>query len=168
MKAVNLTSLARTILVADLVDTPDPCHIEVSSEDLAKLAQAYDVEDAAMLRADVEVSRHGSLIRVAGSLEADLGRICVVSLESMRELIAEDFAVQYTMNSLPEAEGELEADLDAPEPLGGDVLDLGDVVLEQLVLAMDPHPKKEGASPPIDPGAGQESSPFDVLKQLKS
>lgn len=163
----TLHSLHHRLPIDRLDDEPHRVTIDVTPEDCARLARRFDVLDIASLRGDMDVTRSGSIIRVAGSIEADLGRRCVVSLEDMRERIAEDFAVDFTTEPAPEPDGEIEADLDAPEPLRGDTIDLGDVLLEQLVLAMDPHPRKEGAQPPEDRGAGDGSSPFDVLKDLK-
>ncbi|MEM1380344.1 MAG: DUF177 domain-containing protein [Pseudomonadota bacterium] len=168
MQIDALKSLNRPLALGDL--EPEPRHetIEVGADDRSALTAHYDVHDIALLKGDLEVTRHGSLIRVAGTIEADLGRTCVVSLAPLRERIAEDFAVAYTTDIPDVVEGEIEADLDAPEPLEADVLNLGEVLLEQLVLAMDPHPRAEGAKPPEDPGQTPESSPFDVLKSLKT
>jgi len=162
-----LGTLNIEIPLGDLDDEPRQQLIDVAAEDREVLAQRLEVEDVAKLVADLEATRHGDLIRVAGSFEADLGRICVVSLDPMRELVNEHFAVEYTTVAEDVSEEEMEANLDAPEPLTGDVLDFGAVLTEQLVLAMDPHPRREGAVPPADPKAGQETGPFDVLKQLK-
>jgi len=167
MNLEQLKSLSRPVSVDKLNAEPTAITIEVSEADRTELANAYDVTDIALLKADLDITRRGDLVRVAGTLEADLGRTCVVSLEPLREPINENFAVTYTTDVLDESDGEFEADLDAPEPIEGDALDAGQVVLEQLVLAMAAHPRKEGATPPEDPGQGKESSPFDVLKGLK-
>ncbi|MEM9840113.1 MAG: DUF177 domain-containing protein [Pseudomonadota bacterium] len=168
MSIETFASLSRPVVVAEISAEPMAVSIEVVDADKAGLAKLYGAEDIRVLKGDLDVIRRGTLVRVAGLLEADLGRECVVSLEPMREVIAENFAVEYTTEPAEEPEGETEADLDAPEPIQGDTLDLGQVLVEQLVLAMDPHPRKEGAEPPEDPGRKPESSPFDVLKSLKS
>lgn len=168
MNLANLKSISRPFIVDKLDADPIAVTIAVNDEDRAELAKAYDVTDIRVLKADLDISRSADLVRVAGTLEADLGRTCVVSLEPLREPINEQFAVVYTTVAADEVVGEYEADLDAPEPIEGDVLDVGQVVLEQLVLTMSAHPRKEGAQPPEDPKKGQESHPFDVLKSLKS
>ncbi|GGY49051.1 YceD family protein [Parvularcula lutaonensis] len=167
MTTDELESIHHPIALSDLDSDAKHVSITASEADRRLLAERYDVTDVIALKGDMDVTRHGSLVRVAGSIEAELGRTCVVSLEPMRETIAENFAVDFTTEFSETEEEEVEADLDAPEPLKGDHIDLGDVLLEQLVLAMDPHPRKEGAEAPKDPGAGKESSPFDVLKGLK-
>lgn len=167
MTTEKLESLSHRIPLAELDGEAKHVSLKVSDEDRKALAERYDVRSVEALSGDMDVTRHGTLVRVAGSIEADLGRTCVVSLEPMRETIDENFAVEFTTEFSETDEEEVEADLDAPEPLKGDAIDLGEVLLEQLVLAMDPHPRKEGAVAPEDPGAGKESSPFDVLKGLK-
>ena len=168
MNLQDLKTLSRPFIPDKLAAEPPAVSIDVSEADRAELAKAYDVTDISMLKADVDLNRNGDLVRVAGTLEAELGRTCVVSLEPLREVINENFALVYTTAELDEVVGEHEADLDAPEPIEGDIFDAGQAVLEQLVLAMSAHPRKEDAQPPEDPGQGKESSPFDVLKSLKS
>lgn len=169
MLARELSSLTRPVRIDSLEDESEHAAIDADADDRERLARHYGIADIAYLRGDLDIERRGAIIRVAGTLEAELGRTCVVSLEPMRETIIEPFAVEYTTAAPPPMAptGEVEADLDAPEPLDADHLDLGDVLLEQLVLSMSPHPKKPGAQPPADPGAGRETSPFDVLKTLK-
>ena len=168
MNTEELPSLSRPLRVADLDDEPRHEEIEVDADDRARIAKVYGIEDIALMRGNLDVIRSGTLVRVAGLLEADLGRICVVSLEPMREVISDHFAVEYTTEPPPPLEGEREADLDAPEPIEGETLDLGQVLLEQLVLSMDPHPRRDDAVAPEDVGRPLETSPFDVLKGLKS
>lgn len=161
-------SISEALNISDLDGEPRRVTLEAAAEDLSALAEHFDVPSVERLKGEMDVTRHGTLIRVAGSIDAELGRTCVVSLEPMRELINENFAMEFTTEVADEAGEDGEGDLDAPEPLSGEVLELADVLMEQLVLAMNPHPRKEGAEAPEDPGAGEGSSPFDVLKGLKS
>ncbi len=43
-------------------------------------------------------------------------------------------------------EAVLSAQPDAPEPLAGNMLDVGEIVAEQLSLAADPYPRRAGAN----------------------
>ncbi|MEM9810745.1 MAG: DUF177 domain-containing protein [Pseudomonadota bacterium] len=166
---MSLASLSKPLDVDQLTTEPEMVHLEVSRDDRAVLAEQLNVLSLDAFSGKLSATKHGDLVRVDGALEAQLGRTCVVSLEPMQETIDETFTAEFT-TILPEspAADEIEADLDAPEPLKGSTINLGDVLFEQLVLAMNPHPRKEGAVAPQDPGAGQESSPFDVLKALKN
>lgn len=160
-------SLSRILLIEKIEPEAEHFALEADGADRTLLAGRYDIPEISLLKGEMDVMRSGDIVRVAGNIEAELGRTCVVSLEPMRERIEEDFVVEYTTDIPEDTETEVEIDLEAPEPLDSDVIDLGHVLLEQLVLAMNPHPRKEGATPPKDPGAGRESSPFDVLKGLK-
>ncbi|MEO1041685.1 MAG: YceD family protein [Pseudomonadota bacterium] len=163
-----LESLSVDIDIAQLSEEAIERSIGVSADDRKAVARRLDVPAVVSLSGALRAVRHGSLVRVDGRIDAELERTCVVSLEPMTESISEDFAADYTIDPAEAGGDDLDIDLDAPEPLEGDVLDLGAVLLEQLVLAMNPHPRKEDAQAPNDPGAGKESSPFDVLKALKN
>ena len=147
---------------------PVTATLTMSEADRARLAAAFGIPGAEALSGEATAARRGGLIEVEGTVRARLTRECVASLEPMTEEIEEAFAVAYTEEAPRPTEGEVEADLDAPEPIEGGTLDLGAVLIEQLVLAMEPHPRIEGAEPPADPGAGARITPFDVLKQMQA
>jgi hypothetical protein len=63
-------------------------------------------------------------------------------------------------------------DLDPPDPIIGGVIDLGQVVAEQLVLALDPFPRAPGAAfdSPADAPAAEGTptpGPFAALAALR-
>ena len=93
MNLQDLKTLSRPFITDKLDAEPTAVSIDVSEADRAELAKAYDVTDISMLKADVDLNRNGDLVRVAGTLEAELGRTCVVSLEPLREVINENFAL---------------------------------------------------------------------------
>ena len=147
---------------------PETASLAMNEADRAALASAFGIPGVQRLSGEAQAARRGGVVEVEGTVRAALTRACVASLEEMTETIEENFAVAYTEHPREPAEGEAEADLDAPEPIEDGVLDLGAVLLEQLVLAMDPHPRIEGAEAPADPGAGARITPFDVLKQMQA
>ncbi|MBB4659673.1 YceD family protein [Parvularcula dongshanensis] len=161
-------SFTRRIETAKLA-AGQPFAVELTMEeaDREALAKAFGLPGVEALSGEATAARTGGLIEVEGVVRARLTRQCVVSLEEMSEVIEEPFLVTYTEDAGEIEEGEFEADLEAPEPVEGGAIDLGDVLLEQLVLAIDPHPRKDGAVPPADPGAGGRITPFDVLAKLK-
>ena len=72
------------------------------------------------------------------------------------------------------AEVAIPADQEQPEPMPEDGLDVGGLVAEQLALAIDPYPRKEGADLGqvldrlgIDAQAGK-PNPFAALEALKT
>lgn len=121
-------------------------------------------------------SKDGVLIE--GRLRAIASQACVVTLEPVRQVIDEPFRLTFLPpgsrsadpRTVAEAEVIVEFDKDdPPEDLNGPVLDLGPILVEQLVLALDPYPRSEGAK--IDDPAASESerqpSPFAALSRLK-
>jgi hypothetical protein len=97
-------------------------------------------------------------------LEARAARECVVSLEPMTEEIREHFALR-----LERARGSRAVDADdewAHEPLEGDSIDLGELLIQHLSLALDPHPRKPGARGLLQDYRDAASSPFANLKRL--
>jgi uncharacterized metal-binding protein YceD (DUF177 family) len=152
--------------------------LEAGPQERAALATRFGLDDLTSLTGRVVVTRptDSPLVRVEGALEADVLQTCVVSLQPFPAHVAESFVQLFTLDDSAEESGEVfvAADEDdAPEPLTGDSLDLGEVLAEQLALALDPHPRApgvrfEGASF----GAGGDDddtpeNPFAVLRQLK-
>jgi len=57
---------------------------------------------------------------------------------------------------------------DAPEPLEGDEIDLGELMAEQLGLGIDPYPRRPGAILEIPETASEAAlKPFAALQALK-
>jgi uncharacterized metal-binding protein YceD (DUF177 family) len=160
--------LKKPVALSELSDETASYTLEADATQRDLVAETVDIEGVVSFAVDLRLRKDGQLVTAAGNLRAELDRVCVVSLEPMVEQIDEDFTAVFTTEQSEEEEGEFEADLDAPEPLHGEHIDLWDVALEQLVLSMSAHPRKEGATAPEDPGAGAKISPFDVLKDLRS
>lgn len=132
------------------------------------VAERLKVEGVDALEAALHVTRKGPIITVSGSVSATLRRICVYSLEEMVEDVHDTFELEFEqVDEEPDLAGELEIDADSPEPVAGETLDLADIAVQQVSLAMDPFPRKEGAEPVRDMGEQPSLSPFSVLKPLK-
>ncbi|WOI54232.1 DUF177 domain-containing protein [Parvularcula sp. LCG005] len=166
----EMPSFSRSLKADDLGAEPYSVELHAAEADLAGIAQYLMIPGVDAMRGEADVTRRGDLITVSGRVEATLVRECVATLEPMEELIDEDFVATFT-TSAPDADDlrdEVEADLDAPEPLENDRLDMGAVFLEHVVLSMAPHPRRQNAEPIPDPGAGVRISAFDALKALKT
>lgn len=110
---------------------------------------------------------------VAGKIETRVTQECVVTLEPVISSVSVPLDVIFTPESHvpePEIEGSLE-DLESPdeEPIENGVVDMGRIVVEELVSGLDPYPRREGAS--LDwtdeKSAAAEASPFAALARLK-
>ena len=107
----------------------------------------------------------------------------MVTLEPVASRIEEDFTLVYSLETEPAPApalvgvgvAEVVVDPEAeepPEPLGAGGLDLGEVVAQQLAVALDPYPRVLGAALAEAPGtpANPASGPgggFAVLEALK-
>ena len=74
------------------------------------------------------------------------------------------FSENLTEDRDPESgEAVLNAQGDAPEPLTGNMLDVGEIVAEQLSLTADPYPRRPGIKledvMPKPKGVGRRSAP---------
>lgn len=56
---------------------------------------------------------------------------------------------------------------DAPEPLIGGGVDLGEIATEFLILGLDPYPRKPDAIFQLAPAGDDSANPFAALAALK-
>lgn len=137
---------------------------------------AIPAVDSLSARVRIKALRGGTLYLLSGTLVADLTRTCVVTLEPMPEHVEESFEITYSAQAgdefdMADAEFEMSADEDVPEPLVGGTIDMGEAVAEHLALALDPFPRKPGAAipgrfaPPEEVEA--KPSPFAALAKLR-
>lgn len=144
-----------------------------------RIAVAADLGILAVdrLEADVELSRwRGSGVKVEGVLRAAVDQACVVTLQPVRQVIEEPFSRLYlppeAMARDPKSRAEAEVIVafdedDPPEPLEAPSIDVGEVLVEQLALALDPYPRAPGAELEIGESAGEASSAFAALSKLR-
>src|SRR5262249_11944837 len=120
------------------------------------LAADYGLLSVGSWRADLLVApwkRNG--VRVSGKVEATSTQECVLTREPIVGKISEDVSQIY----FPEgsklgrlgfhSEGEIHLDAegpDSPETFSGETIDVGALAEEFFGLAIDPYPRKEGAS----------------------
>jgi hypothetical protein len=142
--------------VARLPQKGMPVSIEADAKQRARLAEDHGLIAVGRYRADLLVEpwkRHG--IKVTGTVEADIVQECVVTLEPLDNKIAEEVQAVF----LPEGSklgrqgfhvgGEMLLDADgpdSPETFSGDTIDVGALAEEFFTLAIDPYPRKPGAS----------------------
>lgn len=120
--------------------------ITATLEQCQAIAKRLRIPAVSSLSAFVEVT-NGSSIRVKGHFRAELKQTCVITLETIDTRVQGDFEEFFTLSSVPHHKNEvLDLDLEDkdPLPLEGHELDVGELVLEHLSLAMDPYPRKKG------------------------
>lgn len=84
---------------------------------------------------------------LSGRLVAEVTQACVVTLEPVPATVEDAFEISFVpMDEREDDEVDL-TDADAePLPAGG-VLDVGEIVTQQLSLALDPFPRAPGVGP---------------------
>lgn len=98
-------------------------------------------------------------------LLASAARQCVVSLEPMTEEIDETILMRFERAFADDAA--IDDDDILREPLDGDTVDLGELLVQHLSLSLDPYPRKDGANRLLDQYRSAASpSPFAVLKDI--
>lgn len=139
-------------------------HLRANEAERAKIAVRLKTPSVEKLEGEMKVTASKTGVRITGEISAELTCECVASLEHMPETVAEDFEIDFTR--IPPENDDEEEDLDAPEFLEGETLDLGELLVQQLSLSMEPFPRKEGAKSLAETYAPQENaSPFAGLKQ---
>jgi uncharacterized metal-binding protein YceD (DUF177 family) len=122
--------------------------IEASPGERQSLASRLELERLDALRATGRISRGGAgdLVRVEADVTADLAQSCVVTLEPVPARPSFRFERLFTL-APTEPDDEIVLDpaaLDL-EPLEGAELDIGELVVEELALHLDPYPRAPGA-----------------------
>lgn len=155
-----------TVSVNDLPPTGRHLTIEADAASREQIARRLEIPAVEHLAGAFDVTPREGGLTVKGELKAHLTRQCVASLESVEETVAEPFEIRFSREAAQEG-GEIAVDpeTEAPEPLESDVLDLAEILIQQLALAMTLYPRKEGA-PPLAEAYGEERaiSPFEALR----
>jgi uncharacterized metal-binding protein YceD (DUF177 family) len=146
--------------------------IEADHDERELLAERFGLIDLTKLEAKITVkpARGGRMFEVEGTMQADVVQRCVVTLEPLPAQIALDIKVIYAAPEWLETEAVHEIDLDAEdtEPILGGIIDLGELVAQNLGIALDPYPRKKGvAYVEAEYGAGGDKvNPFAKLASL--
>ena len=118
------------------------------------------------LRSDVS----GEIV-VEGNLQAEVQQQCVVTLEPVSETIACPFDQRYALQQAdPVADLVIGPDdMEPPEPVVGDTIDLGELVAQYLSLAINPYPRAPDADIQADRYRADtaDDGPFAALAKLR-
>ena len=168
---------SRPILIDQLPAKVSRHNIEAEPSERAAVAKRLDLLELTSLNAKIEmepIARTG-LIRVNGRLTARVVQACVVTLAPLAATLEEAFELTF---GPPEAaldeEGEIEVSWDQSDPpdlIVDGCIDIGEVVVEHLALALDPFPRAPEAAfqpPPERPeNTNGQANPFAVLSSLR-
>ncbi len=165
---------SRPLAADSLGETAALKQITASGEERAALARRFGLLALDHLSADLRIRRlpGNGAIHAAGRFTAEATQACVISLEPVHARLSEEFSQFFTLAAEVPDQGEHVIDVEAedpPETLGPEGLDLGEAVVQQFVLALDPYPRAPGAQPPLEPDEASRiaTGPFAALKALK-
>jgi uncharacterized metal-binding protein YceD (DUF177 family) len=124
--------------------------ITASDNERAALAKRFGFLGLPAFSARVTVDRRpGGQIVVEGRLRGRIVQACILTLDPVTQDLDEAFRIVFKQDLAEERDPEsgealVSAHTDSPEPLTGNLLDVGEIVAEQLSLAADPYPRKQG------------------------
>jgi hypothetical protein len=162
--------------VARLPQKGLPVIVEADQAQRRALAAEYELLSVENYRAELLVTpwkRHG--VKVTGRVEADITQACVVTLDPVPARIEEEVEGLFLPDDsklgrlgfeeggeiLLAAEGP-----DGPETFHGETIDVGALAEQFFGLAIDPYPRRPGAS--LDAGSGGDVAESEFQRKLKS
>lgn len=156
----------------------------------AAIASRIGVVDLKDFKVDFQLMREsGHIIHVQGHLKAKVTQSCVVTLEDIESKVEDEFEAWFTdaENAVPFKKLQHEAlskkemldlpmleESEDPDPVENGKIDLGEVAVQYLSLAVEPYPCKPGVSLPENV-KGEDSkvknelraNPFAALKNWR-
>ena len=126
--------------------------IAASDRERAALARRFGFLGLPAFTARVTVDRRpGGQVVVEGRLRGKIVQACILTLDPVTQELDEAFRIVFRQGLAEDLDPEsgealLNAQIDAPEPLQGNLLDIGEIVAEQLSLAADPYPRRPGVT----------------------
>jgi uncharacterized metal-binding protein YceD (DUF177 family) len=168
--------LHRPVDMGGLLDSGRIVDITASADECAAIARRLglvalrDFHVAGRL----DVVTRGRVSSFDARLKAVVTQTCIVTLDPVEAVIDEVIEVRLLSQSETRAQQELDIDIeeDDIEITETGIVDLGDIAVQYLALALDPYPRSAGAAEVVLPVEGGDddrapANPFDVLKKLK-
>lgn len=167
------------VLRLDGIEDGETVSIEARPRELESMAALLDLAALASLRfaGTFHFAGQGGLL-LTGTLSAKYTQTCVVSLEPIETEAEIPVEIEFWPASRIEALAETADEaashglLDWPEPIVDGKIELGRPLYETFATAIDPYPRREGASfdwsePDAEAEPVRPDSPFSALSKLK-
>lgn len=164
----------RTISVSKIGDAGLQQTVTARAEELPAIARYLELAGVKSLRGAFALERwRGRGVRLTGSVIADVVQTCVVTLDPVDAHVEGNFERQFLPPDKLSAVLGDQTDVfvdptadDPPEPLGHEI-DLGEILIEELALNLDPYPRKPGVAFQGEADVEPQAKPFAVLAKLK-
>lgn len=167
--------LSRPVPLDELAGREVALEVSATPSECAALADRFGIVAVEELSAQVILKRTflGEVV-VSGRIRSKVTQSCVVTLDPVDQAIDETFSVGFSPAARESAHVTVGPEEEPPEPLPAHAIDVGELVAQQLALAIDPYPRMPGASldrlyPEADGGRDEDarSSPFKALAELQ-
>lgn len=163
---VPAPEFSRPVPLDQIAERERVVKIAASEEERQALARRFGLLGVGRLEATARLRRSGIFYQLKAAWQADVVQTCVVTLEPVASRLAEEFAERYGPTDQG-AELDLDPEVDAPEPVDDGVIDVGEAVAQALSLAIDPYPRKSGATLEIPGEKDGDHGPFAELSRLR-
>lgn len=139
-----LPELSRVLRLEEIQSAAATIVVDANARECAGLASRFELTYVRNLSAEVTYRRlkGGQMIRLEGRISANYGQLCTSTEMPMAMVMEESFQTEYTLEPW---EKYSEFDLDQPEVLTDDFLDIGEVVAQYFGLGIDPYARRAGA-----------------------
>jgi len=139
--------------------------LEATPQERAALAQRLGLLGLDSLSAEIDLTpAPGNAVRARGTLRAAVVQECVVTLDPVPQTV--EAPIDWRI--LPPGEEPSEELDDGPDEIESEPdgsFDLGEALVQDLALALDPYPRAPGAELPSE-ASDRKPSPFDALRAL--
>jgi hypothetical protein len=153
------------------VHSPVSFSFEASEEELEAIKRYAGVQNVTSFKSELKtVPLSAGKFRVAGQLRADAVQASVVDLDDVPASIDESFSVEFwPENLIGGADGKaLSYEEDAPEPIIGGRIPIGEFLCELFLVSLDPYPRNENDAFEWHPPESEpQATPFAELAHLK-
>jgi hypothetical protein len=143
--------------------------LEPDAETRKRIARSLDLQGLEDFVVDLEITPTPSTSEwtMKGRVVAHAVQTCGLTLEPLPVDVDRRFSIQLAEAATEETdEIEITLDEEGADLIEDGKIDLGQYAVEQLVLSLDPFPRKPGAAF-VQPEEPKEISPFAALKALK-
>ena len=160
------SEMTRIIEVRALSQKSKNMEWDATAEELKDIAARLNVLEVKDLHVQLSIEKK-NLIKVSGNFTAHVVQSCVVSGEPIEEVVTdsfEDFFGEHKRHAVP-----IDIDMEAQdvETVENGRIDVGELVLQYLVLGLNLYPRKKGVDEVSFLDEADKENPFAVLAKLK-
>jgi uncharacterized metal-binding protein YceD (DUF177 family) len=119
--------------------------ITPTADELLAVSKRLGLLGLESLTAELSIKRgSGGDTVVRGPFSAKVTQACVVTLEPVDAEVNDELIETFSEHATGEEELDWSEDSNAPEPLIDGKIDLGELLVQHLSLALEPYPRKAG------------------------